>query len=117
MKDERLPNCAKIATVLQACVTCLVLITWGAWATWGVFPNSLIASSIVFGPAFLLCAVATLGLWKGKMFGWVLSLLGNAVATLVFCFGARPFCIVPVGFLIFLLSPYVRDFYVRDYYE
>jgi hypothetical protein len=115
MKDQRLPNCARIATALQACVTCLVLIAWGAWATWGVFPNSLIASSILFGPAFLLCVVATLGLWKGKMFGWVLSLLGSAVTSLVFCFAARPFCIVSAGFFVFLLSPKVQDFYVRNY--
>jgi hypothetical protein len=117
MSDNGLPNCAKIATGLQALLTCIVFIEWGAWTTWGVFPYSLEASSVVFGPALLLCIVATLGLWKGKMFGWVTGILGSAAISIFLCFTSGPLCILPVGFLIFLLSPKVRDFYVRNYYE
>jgi hypothetical protein len=117
MSGQHLPNCAKIATALSACITCLVLIVWGAWATWGRLPYSLEASSIVFCPALLLWITATLGLWKGNMFGWVTGLLGSVASSLILCFTAGPLFIFPVGFFIFLLTPKVRDFYVRNYYE
>jgi hypothetical protein len=117
MRDNCLPNCAKIATGFMACVSCLVLIMWGAWATWGVFPYSLMASGVVFCPALMLCIVATLGLWKGKMFGWITGVLGSAVISLVSFFTAGPLCIFPAVSLIFLLTPKVRGFYLQDYYE
>ena len=117
LRENPFPNCAKIATGLQACVTCLVLIVWGAWATWGRFPYSLEVSGVVFGPIVLLCIVATYGLWKGKMFGWVAAIVGSAVISLVLCFTAGPLCILPVGNLIYLLTNKVREFYIRNYYE
>jgi hypothetical protein len=117
MSVDGLPNYAKIATRLQALLTCLVFIVWGAWATWGRFPYSVLASSIVFGPVLTLCIVATFGLWKGRMFGWVTAVLGSAAISLVLCFTSGLICIVPIAFLMFLLFPNVRNFYVRDYYE
>lgn len=117
MSGKSLPNCAKIATGVQALLTCLVFVVWGAWATWGRFPYSLEASSVVFGPAFLLCIVATLGLWKGEMFGWVAALLGSAAMSLILAFTAGPLCIISVGFFVFLVTRKVREFYVRNYYE
>lgn len=49
------------------------------------------------------------------MFGWVMAILTSTVTGLLFCFKG-PMWILPVGFLIFLISPKVREFYVRDYY-
>jgi ABC-type phosphate transport system permease subunit len=117
LNKNTLPHCAKIATGLQALLTCLVFVVWGAWAVWGRFPYSLEASGVVFGPIVLLCATATLGLWKGKLFGWVAAIASSVVISLVLCFTAGPLCILPAGFLIFLLTPKVRDFYVGNYYE
>jgi hypothetical protein len=117
MSGEGLPNCARIATGVQALLTCLVFVVWGAWATWGRLPYSLEASSVVFGPALLLCIFATYGLGEGKMFGWVAALLGNAVMGLLLILTAGPLCILPVSFLVFLVTPKVREFYVRNYYE
>jgi hypothetical protein len=116
-RKNTLPNCAKIATGLQLLVTFVVLLVWGAWATWGRFPYSLEVSGVVFGPIVLLCTAGTLGLRKGKMFGWVAAIVGNAVISLLLCFTAGPLCILPMGVLIFLLTPKVREFYVRNYYE
>ncbi len=115
--DNELPNCGKIAAGLQALMTFLIFILWGAWSTWGRFPYSVVASTIVFGPALTLCIVATFGLWKGRMFGWVTAVLGSAAISLVLCFTSGLICVVPLALLIFLLFPKVRDFYVRDYYE
>jgi hypothetical protein len=117
MNDKGLPNCAKIATGLQVCITCLVLILAGAWATWGVIPYSIEATGVIFGPILMLCVAATLGLWKGKLFGWVTAILGSAVIGLILYFTAGLLCILPAVFFVFLLSPKVREFYVRDYYE
>jgi hypothetical protein len=117
MSNTRLPSCAKIAAALQSLLTFIVIVVWGAWATWGRFPYSIEASSVVFGPVLMLCIVATLGLWKGKMFGWVTGILGAAAVSLVLGFLATPLCIFPIGLLVFLLFPNVREFYVRDYYE
>ena len=117
MDDKRLPNCAKIAIGMQACITCIVFIMWFAWTTWGRLPYSLEASSVIFGPVMLLGVIATLGLWKGKMYGWVTGLIENAAMGLILFFTAGPFCILPMAFLVYLLIPSVREFYVQDYYE
>ncbi|MGD0914062.1 MAG: hypothetical protein ABR928_19400, partial [Terracidiphilus sp.] len=90
MIEASLPKFAKVATGLQALVTVLVLVIWSAWATWGRFPYSLEASGVVFGPVLLLCVIATLGLWKARMFGWVTALLGNGAAAAVLLFSAGP---------------------------
>ncbi len=115
--NSELPTLAKIVLILQLLLTCLVLIIWGAWATWGRFPYSLVASGVVFGPIVLLCVVATFGLGNGKLFGWVTAIVGNAAISLVLGLTAGPLCIIPLGFLIFLLTPKVREFYMRNYYE
>ena len=112
-----LPLCAKIAVGLQGLLICIAFFVWGAWTTWGRPPYSIEASSVMFGPQLILCAVATAGLWRGKMYGWVCSLLAAAVMSLTLGFTAGPTCILPLGIFIFLLSPKVRGFYVRNYYE
>ncbi len=117
LNGNTLPICAKIAVGLQAFVTCLAVFVWGAWATWGRFPYSLLMSGVVFGPIVLLCTAATLGLWKKKLFGWVAAIIGNVIISLLLCFSAVLLCILPLSVLIFLLTTKVREFYVRDYYE
>lgn len=117
MDEASLPTYAKIATGLQGLVSAVVLAFWAIWSTWGRFPNSLIVSGIVFFPAFALCFIAILGLWKGRMFGWVTGLVGNGASVAVLSFFGGPFGILPAAVLIYLLIPNVRGFYVRDYYQ
>ncbi len=117
MSAVGLPKYAMIATGLQVLVAVLVLVIWAAWAAWGKFPNSLFMSSIVFLPAFILCMLGVVGLWKGKMFGWVTALLGNGASAAVLLFSAGPFAVLPAAVLAYLLVPSVRGFYVRDYYQ
>ena len=114
---DNLPRPARIATALQALMTCVAIFVWGAWATWGRFPYSLEASTVVFGLPLSLCFAATIGLWKGKMFGWVTGILGNALMAALLCFTLFPACLLPASLLAFLLSPRIREFYVRNYYE
>lgn len=117
MGKASLPTCARVATGLQGLVGSVVLVFWAIWSAWGVFPNSLFASGIFFFPALALCSVAVIGLSKGRMYGWVMGLLGNAAAAAVLLFSGGLFGILPAAVLICLLLPNVRDFYVRDYYR
>lgn len=117
MSEAILPISAKVAAGLQALVGILVLFIWAAWATWGRLPSSLLLSSIIFFPALGLCIVAGFGLWKGKMFGWVMGIVGNGASAAVLLFFAGPFSILPVALLAYLLFPNVRDFYMRNYYQ
>lgn len=117
MSTVGLPKYAVVAAGMQALVVALVLVIWALWATWGRFPNSLFMSGIVFFPVLILCAVGMIGLWKGRMFGWVTALLGNGASAAVLLFFAVPFAVLPAVLLVYLLVPAVRDFYVRDYYQ
>jgi hypothetical protein len=51
------------------------------------------------------------------MFGWITGILSDAILCLILFFTSKLLCIVPLTFMVFLLSKYVRDFYIRDYYE
>jgi hypothetical protein len=117
MGEAILPTCAKVATGLQGLVGIVVLVLWAIWSTWGVFPNSLIVSGIFFFPALTFCWVAAFGLSKGRMYGWVMGLVGNGAAAAVLFFSAGPFGLFPSAILVYLLLPNVRGFYVRDYYQ
>jgi hypothetical protein len=78
----------------------------------------LIFSSTIFLVPFLLCSIAVFGLWKGRMYGYVIALLGNLLSAAIFVVFARPLCIVPAALLIcFLVVPNIRNFYVRNYYQ
>ena len=117
MDETRFPTCAVIAASAQTIVTFSWLLIWGAWAGWGVFPNGLIVSSIIFGPLLIISITSVFGLWKGRMFDWITGVLGNAASSLILFFTSKPLCIIPVVFFVFLLSRNVREFYTRDYYE
>ena len=117
MDTTSLPIDAKVATGLQGLVGIVVLVLWAIWATWGVFPNSLVVSGIFFFPALTFCSVAVFGLSKGRMYGWVMGLIGNGASAAVLFFSAGPLGILPAAVLIYLLFPNVRGFYVRDYYQ
>jgi len=122
LKDKKvrtigLPKYAVVATGLQALVVALVLIIWALWATWGKFPNSVFMSGSIFLPVLILCVVGMIGLWKGRMFGWVIALLGNGASAAALLFFAGPFAVLPAVLLVYLLVPSVRGFYVRDYYQ
>jgi hypothetical protein len=114
--DER-PFQAKIGTFIQGCVVILDLAVWGAWTAWGHSLQGIMLSGAVFFPVFVLCVTSTVGLWKGRMFGWVTGLLGSGLFTLVLLITAGPLCIFPAGALMFLLSRNVREFYLQNYYE
>ena len=116
MDTTSLPIGAKVATGLQGLVGIVVLVFWAIWSTWGVFPNSHVVSGIFFFPALTLCGVAAFGPSKGRMYGWVMGLVGNGAAAAVLFFSAWPFGLLPSAILIYLLLPKVRGFYVRDYY-
>lgn len=116
MSISSLPKCARIAAIAQiffaGCAICL----WGTWATWGVLPNSLIMSSAVFGIPLILAVVSLIGLWRGKMFGWVTGVVANSILAIFFLKGGL-LCLIPGAMVAFLISGPVRGFYVRNYYE
>ncbi len=117
MSETSLPTCAKVATGLQGLVGVVILVFWAIWSAWGKFPYSLIVPSVVFLPALVLCILGVVGLWKGKMFGWVIALLGNGASAAALLFFAGPFAVLPAAVLAYLLVPSVRGYYVRDYYR
>lgn len=117
MDAIRLPICAVVAASVQTIVAFFWLLAWGAYAGWGSFPNGLIMSSIFIGPFLALSSISAYGLWKGRMFGWITGILSDAILCLILFFTSKLLCIVPLTFMVFLLSKYVRDFYIRDYYE
>jgi ABC-type maltose transport system permease subunit len=115
--EASLPTCAKVATGLQVLIASIVLVIWGAWASWGRFPNSLVVASAIFLPALVFCTAAAFGLSRGRMFGWVMALVGNGASAAILLFFAGPFGILPAALLVYLLLPNVRGFYVRNYYQ
>ncbi|HZB87222.1 MAG TPA: hypothetical protein VE291_01045 [Terracidiphilus sp.] len=117
MSDEIRPGRAKVTTLVQGSATCLVILDWGIWATWGRFPSSLLISGIVFSPALILCAISTVGVWKGKLFGWITGLLGDSLFFLILLVTSGPLCVLPAAALIFLLLRETRELYIQDYYE
>jgi hypothetical protein len=116
VEELRLSVQAKVAIGLQASVCVIVLGVWLMWASWGVFPNSLVLSSLIFLPGLGLCVVAVLGLTKGKMYGWVTGVLGNSVSSAALFVFAGPFGFLPAALVVYLLVPGVRNFYLRNYY-
>lgn len=118
MNPGGLPVEAKIATLSQILMACLLATVWGAWASWGhSFSRGLMMSGVVFCPMFLLFVFAVAGLSKGKMFGWVTALFGTAVFGLVLLGTSAPLSLLPLVSFVVLLSRRVREFYSRNYYE
>lgn len=118
MSDQSLPKSARIAAGLQALIAVLVLAVWTLWASWGVISwRHFMLSGIVFFPAFALCAIAYFGLKNGMMSGWVTGLIGNGASVAILLIFAWPIAAFPLGLVIYLLLPPVRDFYVRNYYR
>ncbi len=117
MEKESLPPFVGISIGLQCLAAFIVLATWAAWTTWGVFPFSLLFSGVVFFPTLLLFVASLIGLLKGKMFGWVIGILGNAFFAIILFMTARLFSLLPITVLAYLLLPGVRNYYLRNYYE
>jgi len=118
MGKQIIPKSAKIAIGLQALIIFLILAVWITWASWGMLSlYHFILTGIFFFPAFALCTTSLYGLSKGKMSGWLTSIIGNIVSVAVLLFFAGPTAVFPAGLLVYLLLPPVRDYYVRDYYQ
>ena len=99
-------------------IAVLVLAVWVLWASWGIISWwHMILTGIVFFPPFALCVIASIGLLRGRMFGWVAGLIGNGASAAVLLFFAGPLAVFPAGLFVHLLIPAVRDFYIRDYYQ
>jgi hypothetical protein len=117
MIRTRLPVYVVIAAGAQTIVAFACLCVWGAWAGWGVFPNSLILSSIVFGPFVAVSIVSTLGLWKGKKYGWYAGVFGDGLTCLMLFLIAHPlyFCAPPLLVIALLLTSKVRKFHLLSF--
>jgi hypothetical protein len=116
MNGRGLPKYAKIAAIAQIVFTLCTVCLWIVWATWGVFPNSLVMSTAVFGVPMILAVASLIGLWRGKMFGWVTGIVANCILVIFFPWGGL-LCVIPAAMVVLLLSGPVRGFYVRNYYE
>ena len=118
MSEISLPTCAKVAMGLQGLVAILNLAVWMLWASWGLMSWwHVMLTGTVFLPALALCSIAVFGLGMGRMYGWVMGLLGNGASAAVLLFFAGPFAVLPAAVLVYLLIPSVRGFYVRNYYQ
>lgn len=117
MNESRLPGRAIVVACAQTIVTFACLCVWGAWVGWGVFPNSLILSSIIFGPFLATSVVSTVGLWKGKKYGWYTGVFGDGLICLMLFFIAHPlyFCALPLLVIALLLTSKVRKFYLLSF--
>ena len=117
MIETRLPWYAIVTASAQTLVAFICLCVWGAWAGWGVFPTSLILSSIIFGPFLIVSTISTLGLWRGKSYGWFTGVFGNGLIGLMLFFIAHPlyFCALPLVVFALLLTSKVRKFYLPSF--
>jgi hypothetical protein len=117
MSGNRFPMCVIIAASAQTLVAFTCLSVRGAFACWGVFPNSLILSSIMFGPFLIVSIISTLGLWRGKTYGWFTGVFGDGVICLMLFFVAHPwyFSALPLAVIALLLISKVRKFFFPTY--
>jgi hypothetical protein len=112
------PIAATAATLIQTIGAGIVLLWWFAWSFgFGVFPDSLIISSILFFLPIALTVAAAIGLHRGREWGWWLSVAMNAVA--LFCllaassFGPQAVLLASLflSATAFLLLPTTRSYY------
>jgi hypothetical protein len=111
-EDRKLP--VIVLTALQSLIFFGAAVMWLAWAGWGVFPNPLILSSIVFGPFVVASGLSAFGLWRGKRFGWILGLAVNGILGVVTLatvhpveLGLIPWLVVGVFCVRVLRQPYI----------
>ena len=117
MSGNRIPRCIVIAASAQTLVAFTCLSVWGTFVCWGVFPNSLILSSVMFGPFLIVSIISTFGLWRGKTYGWFTGVFGDGVISLVLFFVAHPWYIsaLPAAVIALLLISKVRKFFFPTY--
>jgi len=117
MNESRLPWLAVVAASAQTLVALTCLFVWGAWACWGVFPYSLILSSVLSGPFLVVSTVSAWGLWKRKQYGWFAGVGGDGVICAMLFFIVHPmyFCALPLLPIALLLPNKVREFYSPTY--
>jgi len=107
----------KAAIGLQALQFVVIAVPWAAGAAWGRLPNSLIVSSVIFGPSLIFCAASVVGMVRKKMYGWILALVIDLLTCAPLAFFARPLVVFPLGMIGVLMLRGVREFYARNYYS
>jgi len=117
MSEIRVPIFVIIAASAQTLVAVTCFSVWGAFACWGVFPNSLILSSIMFGPFLFVSMVSAVGLWRGKTYGWFTGVFGDGAVCLMLFFVAHPwyFSTIPLAVIALLFISKVRRFFFPIY--
>ena len=74
------PSPVIAAVVAQSLITGYACVLWIIWTlAWGHFPRSLWIASVMFLPAVILSAVASLWLRRGSRRSWFFALVVNAL--------------------------------------
>ncbi len=68
----------------------------------------------MFGPFLIVIIISTLGLWKGKKYGWFAGVFGDGLICLMLFFIVHPlyFSALPLMVIALLLMSKVRKFYL-----
>lgn len=107
------PQLAVIAAALQSLMFAGAALAWIAWAGWGVFPYSLVLSSIFFGPFVLAFGISAFGLLRTTRWGWLLAIVSNGIFGLIAVATVHPTALglIPWAAAGILLTSRFRRFY------